>query len=148
VVVIGDAMLDAYVSGSSGRLAQEAPVPVVAVYRSDEAPGGAANVAANATGQADALGEVLQPKTNVIRPVATTCRSTVIVCVPIWVRPSTPGNRRGQRSLAGVSAEQPVSGGPSVAEDHEPVVGRAAAEHLRHSGEAVEEVRGCVDRDP
>ena len=50
VVVIGDAMLDAYVSGSSGRLAQEAPVPVVAVYRSDEAPGGAANVAANAAG--------------------------------------------------------------------------------------------------
>jgi D-beta-D-heptose 7-phosphate kinase/D-beta-D-heptose 1-phosphate adenosyltransferase len=48
VVVIGDAMLDGYVSGSSGRLAQEAPVPVVAVCRSDEAPGGAANVAANA----------------------------------------------------------------------------------------------------
>jgi len=50
VVVIGDAMLDGYVSGSSGRLAQEAPVPVVAVSRSDEAPGGAANVAANAAG--------------------------------------------------------------------------------------------------
>lgn len=48
VVVIGDAMLDGYLSGSSGRLCPEAPVPVVAVSRSDEAPGGAANVAANA----------------------------------------------------------------------------------------------------
>src|SRR2546423_1108692 len=43
-------MLDAYLSGSSGRLCPEAPVPVVAVSRSDEAPGGAANVAANAAG--------------------------------------------------------------------------------------------------
>ena len=50
VVVIGDAMLDGYLSGSSGRLCPEAPVPVVAVSRSDEAPGGAANVAANAAG--------------------------------------------------------------------------------------------------
>jgi D-beta-D-heptose 7-phosphate kinase/D-beta-D-heptose 1-phosphate adenosyltransferase len=50
VVVIGDAMLDGYLSGSSARLCPEAPVPVVAVSRSDEAPGGAANVAANAAG--------------------------------------------------------------------------------------------------
>jgi D-beta-D-heptose 7-phosphate kinase/D-beta-D-heptose 1-phosphate adenosyltransferase len=50
VVVIGDAMLDGYLWGSSGRLCPEAPVPVVAVSRSDEAPGGAANVAANAAG--------------------------------------------------------------------------------------------------
>src|SRR5438067_1741418 len=50
VVVVGDAMLDEYLSGSSGRLCPEAPVPVVAVSRSDEAPGGAANVAANAAG--------------------------------------------------------------------------------------------------
>jgi D-beta-D-heptose 7-phosphate kinase/D-beta-D-heptose 1-phosphate adenosyltransferase len=50
VLVIGDAMLDAYLSGSSGRLCPEAPVPVVAVSRSDEAPGGSANVAANAAG--------------------------------------------------------------------------------------------------
>ena len=37
VLVIGDAMLDGYLSGTSGRLCPEAPVPVVAVSRSDEA---------------------------------------------------------------------------------------------------------------
>lgn len=41
-------MLDGYLSGTSGRLCPEAPVPVVAVSRSHEVPGGAANVAANA----------------------------------------------------------------------------------------------------
>jgi D-beta-D-heptose 7-phosphate kinase/D-beta-D-heptose 1-phosphate adenosyltransferase len=41
-------MLDVYVTGTASRLCQEAPVPVVSVCRSGEAPGGAANVAANA----------------------------------------------------------------------------------------------------
>jgi D-beta-D-heptose 7-phosphate kinase/D-beta-D-heptose 1-phosphate adenosyltransferase len=50
VLVIGDAMLDGYLSGTSGRLCPEAPVPVVAVSHSHEAPGGAANVATNAAG--------------------------------------------------------------------------------------------------
>src|SRR5207237_764287 len=50
VLVVGDAMLDGYLSGTSGRLCPEAPVPVVAVSRSHEVPGGAANVAANAAG--------------------------------------------------------------------------------------------------
>src|SRR5438309_2162645 len=48
VLVLGDVMLDAYVSGPTCRLCQEAPVPVVSVSRISEAPGGAANVAANA----------------------------------------------------------------------------------------------------
>jgi D-beta-D-heptose 7-phosphate kinase/D-beta-D-heptose 1-phosphate adenosyltransferase len=48
VLVIGDAMLDTYLRGSSDRLCQEAPVPVVSVAGRDDAPGGAANVAANA----------------------------------------------------------------------------------------------------
>lgn len=47
VLVIGEAMLDAYLDGSSGRLCQEAPVPVVDVTMRTEAPGGAANVAVN-----------------------------------------------------------------------------------------------------
>ena len=49
VLVIGDAMLDAYLLGSSERLCQEAPVPVVAVEERETAAGGAANVAANVT---------------------------------------------------------------------------------------------------
>jgi D-beta-D-heptose 7-phosphate kinase/D-beta-D-heptose 1-phosphate adenosyltransferase len=46
-LVVGDAILDRYVEGSVPRLAREAPVPVVAVERRTEAPGGAANTALN-----------------------------------------------------------------------------------------------------
>jgi len=47
VLVIGDVMLDRYWSGSSRRLSQEAPVPIIAVEVVDDRPGGAANVALN-----------------------------------------------------------------------------------------------------
>ena len=47
VLVIGDAMLDRYWYGGVDRISPEAPVPVVAVARSEERPGGAANVACN-----------------------------------------------------------------------------------------------------
>jgi D-beta-D-heptose 7-phosphate kinase/D-beta-D-heptose 1-phosphate adenosyltransferase len=49
VLVIGEAMLDSYLEGTSTRLCQEAPVPVVAVAGRTDVPGGAANVAVNAT---------------------------------------------------------------------------------------------------
>ncbi|HYE90096.1 MAG TPA: PfkB family carbohydrate kinase, partial [Terriglobales bacterium] len=48
VVVIGEAMLDCYLSGPGDRLCREAPVPIVTVKRRVEAPGGAANAAVNA----------------------------------------------------------------------------------------------------
>lgn len=47
VLVAGDVMLDAYVSGSASRISPEAPVPVVGVAERRFVPGGAANVAAN-----------------------------------------------------------------------------------------------------
>lgn len=47
VLVVGDAILDCYVRGTSDRLAREAPVPVVTVESTECAPGGAANLAAN-----------------------------------------------------------------------------------------------------
>lgn len=46
VVVIGEAMLDCYLHGTADRLCREAPVPVVAVSRREDMPGGAANTAA------------------------------------------------------------------------------------------------------
>lgn len=46
VLVVGDAMLDRYVTGSVDRISPEAPVPVVRVDGERTAPGGAANVAA------------------------------------------------------------------------------------------------------
>jgi D-beta-D-heptose 7-phosphate kinase/D-beta-D-heptose 1-phosphate adenosyltransferase len=44
--VVGDAILDTWLDGSSSRLSPEAPVPVVDVRCERQAPGGAANVAA------------------------------------------------------------------------------------------------------
>jgi D-beta-D-heptose 7-phosphate kinase/D-beta-D-heptose 1-phosphate adenosyltransferase len=46
-LVIGDAMLDAYVEGTATRLCKEGPVPVLEHSVEEHAPGGAANVAAN-----------------------------------------------------------------------------------------------------
>jgi len=46
-VVIGDVMLDSWLRGPVRRIAQEAPVPVVSVEATDDAPGGAGNTAAN-----------------------------------------------------------------------------------------------------
>lgn len=49
VLVAGDVMLDRYWFGDVSRISPEAPVPVVHVKRSEERPGGAANVARNIT---------------------------------------------------------------------------------------------------
>jgi D-beta-D-heptose 7-phosphate kinase/D-beta-D-heptose 1-phosphate adenosyltransferase len=47
VLVIGDVMLDRYWYGATGRVSQEAPVPIVDVDATEDRPGGAANVAMN-----------------------------------------------------------------------------------------------------
>jgi D-beta-D-heptose 7-phosphate kinase/D-beta-D-heptose 1-phosphate adenosyltransferase len=49
-VVVGDVMLDIYLTGSVQRISPEAPVPVVQVLEERYALGGAANVAANIVG--------------------------------------------------------------------------------------------------
>ena len=51
LLVVGDVMLDRYWFGEVSRISPEAPVPVVKVERSEERPGGAANVARNAAVQ-------------------------------------------------------------------------------------------------
>lgn len=48
ILVVGDVMLDRYWFGDVSRISPEAPVPVIKVDRSEERPGGAANVARNA----------------------------------------------------------------------------------------------------
>lgn len=48
VLVIGEAMLDTYLEGSTGRICREAPVPIVDLEGRRDAPGGAANAAVNA----------------------------------------------------------------------------------------------------
>ncbi|MBA3904015.1 MAG: D-glycero-beta-D-manno-heptose-7-phosphate kinase [Rhodocyclaceae bacterium] len=47
VLVVGDVMLDRYWFGEVSRISPEAPVPVVKIERTEERPGGAANVARN-----------------------------------------------------------------------------------------------------
>jgi rfaE bifunctional protein kinase chain/domain len=47
ITVVGDAMLDVYLSGDVDRVSPEAPVPVVRVRERKHALGGAANVAQN-----------------------------------------------------------------------------------------------------
>jgi len=49
IVVIGDIMLDKYVWGEVSRISPEAPVQVVNVLNETYAPGGASNVASNAS---------------------------------------------------------------------------------------------------
>lgn len=50
IAVVGDLMLDRYIWGEAKRISQEAPVPVVRVAKSNDTPGGAANVAGNILG--------------------------------------------------------------------------------------------------
>ena len=49
ILVAGDVMLDRYWFGDVDRISPEAPVPVVKIARTEERPGGAANVARNAS---------------------------------------------------------------------------------------------------
>ena len=44
LLVVGDVMLDRYWFGDASRISPEAPVPVVKIERSEERPGGAANL--------------------------------------------------------------------------------------------------------
>lgn len=50
VLVIGDIMLDRYISGAVHRISPEAPVPVLRSMHARNVPGGAANVAMNLAG--------------------------------------------------------------------------------------------------
>lgn len=61
VLIVGDVMLDRYWFGNVERISPEAPVPIVHVQRTEERPGGAANVARNVAalgGQATLLSVV------------------------------------------------------------------------------------------
>ena len=49
IVIVGDVMLDEYIIGDSKRISPEAPEPVIEEEERRHVPGGAANVAVNAT---------------------------------------------------------------------------------------------------
>lgn len=50
VLVVGDVMLDRFVSGIVERISPESPVPVLTIKREDSMPGGAGNALANLAG--------------------------------------------------------------------------------------------------
>src|SRR5262245_27727683 len=50
ILVVGDVMLDEYLTGHVRRISPEAPVPVVELQKRSDVPGGAANTAANVAG--------------------------------------------------------------------------------------------------
>ena len=59
VLIVGDLILDRYVSGEVTRISPEAPIPILSAKSSEERLGGAGNVAANLVamgGQVDAVG--------------------------------------------------------------------------------------------
>ncbi|HMT02895.1 MAG TPA: D-glycero-beta-D-manno-heptose-7-phosphate kinase [Burkholderiales bacterium] len=47
ILVVGDVMLDRYWFGDVNRISPEAPVPIARIHKTEERPGGAANVALN-----------------------------------------------------------------------------------------------------
>ncbi len=47
VLIVGDVMLDRYVTGDVTRISPEAPIPVLAAKSAEEKLGGAGNVARN-----------------------------------------------------------------------------------------------------
>jgi D-beta-D-heptose 7-phosphate kinase/D-beta-D-heptose 1-phosphate adenosyltransferase len=47
VLIVGDLILDAYVTGEVARISPEAPIPVLTAKRREERLGGAGNVGAN-----------------------------------------------------------------------------------------------------
>jgi D-beta-D-heptose 7-phosphate kinase/D-beta-D-heptose 1-phosphate adenosyltransferase len=108
-VVIGDAMLDVYLTGDVERISPEAPVPVVRVRERKHALGGAANVAQNvvaigarcdlvaAIGD-DSAGETL---TRMLRAIGEDGRSLVTVD-----RPTTQKTRIVARSQQVVRVDE------------------------------------------
>src|SRR2546427_5206631 len=106
IVVLGDAMLDIYLSGEAERISPEAPVPVVAVDTRRSALGGAANVAANvgAIGAECRLVAVIgdDPRADSFRAELAQHRLAHRFRVVVAARPTTSKTRvmaRGQQVL-------------------------------------------------
>ncbi len=97
VLVIGDLILDRYVTGQAGRLSPEAPIPVLRPVATRAIAGGAANVAANIAelgGQAVLVGLVGQDQGAVeLRRLLAACPSIRAVLVEAPGRPTTTKTR-------------------------------------------------------
>src|SRR2546430_222382 len=121
IVVLGDAMLDIYLSGEAERISPEAPVPVVAVDTRRSALGGAANVAANvgAIGAECRLVAVIgdDPRADSFRAELAQHRLADRYMVVVAARPTTSKTRvmaRGQQGLRiDEEVDDPISAPPA-----------------------------------
>lgn len=115
VLVIGDVMVDHYVTGSVSRVSDEAPVPIIHVSGERWTPGGAANVAANVValgGKAMLAGVVGEDA------AAATLVNSIAHAGPIETHLATDAGRPtsiktrymgGQHQIVRVDREQPAA---------------------------------------
>src|SRR5271169_5766705 len=96
VLVLGDVMLDRYVSGSASRLSPEAPIPVLRPTARRATLGGAANVALNVAtlgGQVALIGVVGDDPDGVELSRLLACSGVVPHLVVVPGRPTTAKTR-------------------------------------------------------
>ncbi|WP_294389616.1 D-glycero-beta-D-manno-heptose-7-phosphate kinase [uncultured Sphingomonas sp.] len=115
VAVIGDLMLDSYLSGEVSRISPEAPVPVMRVQSEKSVPGGAANVAANLASLGLSVSMVGLAGQDVARDELVTALEKLgdVDCSGIIAAPG----RRTTRKLRIIGAHQQI-----VRVDHEDVL--------------------------
>ncbi|HEY7800378.1 MAG TPA: D-glycero-beta-D-manno-heptose-7-phosphate kinase [Hyphomonadaceae bacterium] len=115
VLVVGDVMVDHYVTGRVSRVSDEAPVPIIHVSGERWTPGGAANVAANiaSLGGAAALVGVVgndaaaTTLSDLMAPLSKSVRAELVVETG---RPTTIKTRYmgGQHQIVRVDREEPA----------------------------------------
>jgi D-beta-D-heptose 7-phosphate kinase/D-beta-D-heptose 1-phosphate adenosyltransferase len=121
ILVIGDVMLDEYLSGDCSRISPEAPVPIVAVTSSRTVLGGAANTSHNITalgGHSILIGSV--GKDDAGRQFATLAAAAGIEFVPIHRDQPTIRKVRvvgQQQQLVRLDYESPASASATIEKD-------------------------------
>jgi D-beta-D-heptose 7-phosphate kinase/D-beta-D-heptose 1-phosphate adenosyltransferase len=142
IVVVGDAMLDIYLSGDAERISPEAPVPVVTVHTRRYALGGAANVAANvaAIGAECRLVAVIgdDPRGDSLRAELAQSRLVDEHIVVAAARPTTSKTRVTARGQQVVRIDEEVD---------DPVPARAETELLKQLERAMADADALVLED-
>jgi D-beta-D-heptose 7-phosphate kinase/D-beta-D-heptose 1-phosphate adenosyltransferase len=121
ILVIGDVMLDEYLSGDCSRISPEAPVPIVTVTSSRTVLGGAANTSHNITalaGHSTLIGSVGADEAG--RQFAALAASAGIDFVPVHRDQPTIRKVRvvgQQQQLVRLDYESPASGNATIEND-------------------------------
>lgn len=135
VAVLGDVMLDEYLSGSVDRISPEAPIPVVACSSHKTNPGGAANVAANlATLGADVSIIAIAGEDEAAMRLSATLKDMGVDAAHLIAIPGRPTTRK----LRVVSAGQQI-----VRVDFEETGALAATDIARIGGAVDSVLAGC-----